>query len=166
MTRQIFKKNQIIQFTHGHQAIMCLNGDKVEHHRIGNNLGIRPNLKKQTKKRFKTQVSTYPMTSHGTMVKSCSFHPVKKIPRKLGIKGFMMMMQILKNTQQKANFTYIFFHRWQSFPLTIKKKVILRYQFKKEILTVSGLDVLLVILHTGAEPLQSKICCHICFNRY
>ena len=28
-------------FINGHLKIMCLNGDKFEHHRIGNNLGIK-----------------------------------------------------------------------------------------------------------------------------
>ena len=46
MTKQIFKKNQKMQFIHGHQTIMCLNGDKFEHHRVGNNLGIEKNTYK------------------------------------------------------------------------------------------------------------------------
>ena len=33
-------------FTHGHQKTMCLNGEMFEHHRIGDNLGIKKHLYK------------------------------------------------------------------------------------------------------------------------
>ena len=103
----------------------------------------------------------------GTMVKRCSIHPVKKISRKLGIKGFMVILEILKNILMKTILCYTFFHWCYSFPLTLNILIFLEiryYQILKRILTISGLEITFSNTRFLIEQTSVAIFCSICFN--